>query len=328
MKRVFFTFLLSLAVLGSVSAQNKSLVFCAAPDYETGDKDIQVINAINNQGGYDITILDFGVLDEAIDLPVLNAADVVIMGRSIPSPDVGSSREIWDKVTSPVLSMNMWGLRNLSDRAQWVATEGGTAENVVDDENALIQGAILVDDPIFDGKTGTIDWWNGRFSAFLPDTDFGNGQVLVQSTDGRALMVRWSANVEYWNGLGRSPMSERTYMGNGQDNTEPVVYFGFSESSSQIFFAELARMAAGATPVANIEETVSVLSVYHTSNTVSITMNKLNRIEIYSLDGKMMMSESSRNNTIVLTSDLQAGIYIVKAFDQNNSVATEKFVIR
>lgn len=111
---------------------------------------------------------------------------------------------------------------------------------------------MLADDAVFAGLTSTsIDWWTGMFSVFGPDENddnAGNGLMLAKTTDNSPLFMRWAANREFYRGAGHSPKGDRTYIGNGNDDTE-LNYFGFSAASEVVFFNELARMASGVAAV-------------------------------------------------------------------------------
>lgn len=331
MKRNFYTLLCALLLVGTAAmAQNKNLYFVGTTLDVESDKDIQVLNAIADHGGYDVTEIAFGTLLDS-DIPVFNAADIVIMGRSINSGDVGVSKDLWDQVTTPVMSMNMWGLRGTdarTDKGMWV--NNAECENIVDDEAAVVEANILVDDAVFEGATGTQDWWNGRYSAFGPDAegdDAGNGVLLAETADNRPLFIRWSANVEFYPGAGHSPLGERTFIGCGQDNTAPNVYFGFSDFGYKVFFNELARMAGAPLGVKNVDAQAQLLSVYSTDGLVSVSMTNLNRVEIFTLDGKKIASGQA---TAIgnYQSTLQNGLYIVKAVSNTGLTASKKVLVK
>ncbi len=207
--------------------------------------DTLAIQAIDAHEDFSVTPYypagDAGVVTDD-DLEALNAADVVVMGRNIGSGDVGAAMAAWDKVTAPVLSMNLWGMR--SNRAMWI--DNGGATNVTTPLDTVLQATLVGTDPVFEGLTGTIDYWNGPFSSFTPDgddTDHGNGELLAQASDGTPLFVRWDADTEFYPGAGHTAAGIRTYIGNGNDQ-DTVVYFGFTSDAQTIFFNELARMAA------------------------------------------------------------------------------------
>lgn len=159
-----------------------------------------------------------------------NAADVVVMGRNIGSADVAAAEEVWDAVERPVLTMNMWGLRE--NRANWVPAGIG-CENINGD-TLVVNGIIQNDDAVFGGLTDTINWWNGSFSSFVPDSArvaAGNGTLMIESEDLRPLFMRWKANTEFYPGAGHAPSHVRSFMGMGNDNDDPANYFGFSDDA-------------------------------------------------------------------------------------------------
>ena len=307
----------------------KNVVFVAKAE---ASNDTVVSQAIEATGEYDVTVI-YGSSGNGIitadDLDVLNAADVVIAGRNIGSTDLSGANDIWTAITAPVLNMNTWGLRN--SRAKWF--NSGASANVVSDPDTVLSAEILYDDDVFDGMTGTIDWWAGMFSVTGP-VDAGNGYTLAATTDGYPLFTRWAKGVEFYDGCGQIPQGDRVYMGNGNDNTE-VVYFGFTEKGQTVFFNELARMASGdpvVIPVKNSVEDAVVstsLSVYPSPATNNITVDASQFgddvvITITDLRGnvKMVITDLSSSTNI---SDLTSGIYVVKAVSATG-VATTKFI--
>lgn len=224
----------------------KEIVF-VTPSVDSKDTIcIQAIAGYMDSTVYNVTVLAKGVIEIA-DTTQLNAADVVIMGRAIGSNDVGTGAAVWDSITSPVLSMNMYGLRGLAKKAWW--TPNDASANVVSDADTVLQADILMpNDPVFNGTNAmTMDWWSGMFSVFGVDeamTSAGNGMLLAKTSDNRPLFIRWAANVEFYPEAGHAPNGDRTFIGCGNDNTE-LNYFGFSEDAEAIYFAELARLASG-----------------------------------------------------------------------------------
>ena len=220
----------------------KEIVF-VTPD-ATGN-DTTVIDAITGYAdstAYRVTVLEKGVIQYS-DTTQLNAADVVIMGRKIGSSDVGTAKAVWDSVTSPVISMNMWGLRNLSAKAYW--TPINSCVNITSDADTVLQAVLTHNDPVFNGLSDTTNWWTGMFSVFGADKDgAGNGVVLAKTIDNRPLFIRWASGVEFYPGAGHAPKGDRTFIGCGNDNTS-LNYFGFTAEAKKVFFAELAQMASG-----------------------------------------------------------------------------------
>ncbi len=236
---IFFNELKMLA--GQGDAGDYSVVFVTPSDSSFDAPVIEEIEAYNNGETFGVTILAKGVIDST-DLGLLNAADVVVMGRNIGSADVAAAEGVWDAVERPVLTMNMWGLRE--NRANWVPAGIG-CENINGD-TLVVNGIIQNDDAVFGGLTDTINWWNGSFSSFVVDSAriaSGNGTLMVESEDLRPLFMRWKANTEYYPGAGHAPSHVRSFMGMGNDNDDPANYFGFSEEAGMVFFNELMMLA-------------------------------------------------------------------------------------
>ncbi|MFK7922834.1 MAG: T9SS type A sorting domain-containing protein [Bacteroidia bacterium] len=210
----------------------------------TASNDTVAINEIEAyEGGsvFSVTVLEKSVIDST-DLGQLDTADVVVMGRNINSGDVAAATGVWDAIQRPVLAMGMWGLRE--NRANWVPAGIGV-ENINGD-SLIVNGTIQNTDSVFEGMTGTIPWWNGSHSAFVPDTAqiaAGNGTLMVESDDQRPLFIRWDAFEEYYPGAGHSPNHIRSYLGLGNDDATPINYFGFSSEGATIFFNELMMLA-------------------------------------------------------------------------------------
>ncbi|MBN1924487.1 MAG: T9SS type A sorting domain-containing protein, partial [Prolixibacteraceae bacterium] len=229
---------------------------------------IVIANIANHENGtaYNVTVIEQPVITEDL-LPQFNAADLVIMGRSIGSADVATGKDVWDQITAPVLTMNMWGMR--SSRALW--TPSASCENLKQEDGVFFQGTIVApDDPVFTGITEeTFDWWSGNYSAFGPDAegdDVGNGTLLAQTPDGRMLFARWEAGVEFYPGSGQTPMGERSYIGNGSDDGGVIAYFNWSETSEMIFWNEVDRMTGRTTVDAK-----EIILVYDSSRVDVVT---------------------------------------------------------
>ncbi|MDN3670441.1 IPT/TIG domain-containing protein [Echinicola jeungdonensis] len=199
----------------------------------------EIINDYKDGNFFNVTILPKSVIEES-DLGQLNKADVVIMGRNVPSNSYGGdTRAVWDNIERPVLSMNMYGLRNYPDRANWLNTT-----SISSGVDATLSAEILVDDPVFGDLSGTIDWWHGNYNIFPDDPSLaGNGILLAKSPAGSPLFIRWDANIEFYDGAGHSPKGIRTFFGCGSDGGGVIHYFEFSEPVKEVFFKELDRMA-------------------------------------------------------------------------------------
>ncbi|MBN1924317.1 MAG: T9SS type A sorting domain-containing protein, partial [Prolixibacteraceae bacterium] len=238
------------------AASPKEIVFVKT---ENNNNDSIVVAAITNYAdgtAYNVTVIEQGIITEDL-LPQLNAADVVIMGRSIPSGDAATGKDVWDQITAPVLSMNMWAMR--SSRALW--TPSASCENMKQADDQFFQGVIVApDDPVFKGiTTEPFDWWWGNYSDFGVDAegdDAGNGTLLAQTPDGKMLFARWEAGVEFYPGSGQIPQGERVYIGNGSDDGGVIAYFNWSETSELIFWRELARLSGYEMPATIADKVV------------------------------------------------------------------------
>ncbi|HPR30669.1 MAG TPA: T9SS type A sorting domain-containing protein, partial [Prolixibacteraceae bacterium] len=244
------------AINGTAGPAKKEIVFVKTNANQNDS--IVIANIANYADGtaYNVTVIEQGVITEDL-LPQFNAADLVIMGRSIASGDVATGMAVWDQITAPVLSMNMWGMR--SSRAKW--TPSASCENLKQADDVYFQGVIVAtDDPVFKGiTTEPFDWWWGNYSDFAVDAegdDAGNGTLLAQTPDGKMLFARWEAGVEFYPGSGTIPQGERVYIGSGSDDGGVIAYFNWSETSALIFWRELARLTGYEIPATIKDKTV------------------------------------------------------------------------
>ena len=225
----------------------KEVIFVTSPANSNDSVVIASVAGYKDSSIYNVTVLEQDVI--TIDsLDFFNAADVIIMGRSINSGNVGAARAAWDSISAPVISTNMWGLRGRTDKAAW--TPAYNCDNVAEADTSILKAIITyASDPVFDGiSTDTMEWWSGNYSAFRADNegdDAGNGLLLAETADKRPLFIRWAANVEFYEAAGHAPKGDRTFIGCGSDNGGTVNYFAFSAEAKTVFFNELSRLAFG-----------------------------------------------------------------------------------
>lgn len=307
----FYSIFIALFVVTSLFSQNKKLVFVGSL-CTNGEKDAQVIDAIKAHGGYDVTTIEMDVADESI-LPQCNAADVVIIGRSINSSDFGTSMAVWDQITKPAICLNMYGMRNLAAKGYWV--NNVNCENIsTPAPTDVLRVDVLVDDPVFDGSGGSQDWWLGPYAAFIAEADgndAGNGTLMAQTSDGRPMFIRWNAGVEFYPGAGHSPQGIRTFIGCGQDKTSTTVgYWTWSSYGEKVFYNELARMAALGSNT-DVKQTI-----INKSNAIAvdggIQLNANSNASIFTLSGKVIAK-----NVVSDFVSCQKGVYMVSV---DNSV--------
>jgi len=178
--------LLMVFCMGTViHAQSKgTIVFTIVQDTvkidpETGEyPDMPYIYALEN-AGYEVIRFYNAALStaEQATLDTLYNANLIVMGRSTPSLDYGDHKYAWNEITTPILCLEMWALRN--NRLNWFNTQSIaslTAEDTV--YNATIE---VPDDPVFEGLDTSVPmpWATGPIDVLGTD-DAGNGIVLAR----------------------------------------------------------------------------------------------------------------------------------------------------
>ena len=281
---------------------------------------IQAIEAYEGGTVFSVTVLEKSIIDST-DLAQLDTADVVVMGRNIGSADVGAAAAIWDSISRPVMAMGLWGLRE--SRANWVPA-GIECENLNGD-TLVVNGIIQNNDTVFGGLIDTIVWWNGSYSAFVPDSAHiaaGNGRLMVESEDLRPLFIRWDAFEEYYPGAGHEPNHIRSYMGLGNDNASPANYFGFSEDGAMIFFNEL-MILAGLGEAVDTSSTDAIGPILEDANIkmypnptrdlVNIESDfNIQSIRIVNMMGAGIMAKKvNATETVIDMSGFSSGVYFV-----------------
>jgi len=276
---------------------------------------------------YDIT----QATDEQKD--TLWNADLIYLGRAVASANFeGDKRLEWHGFTAPMITSNMWALR--SNRMNWFNTE--TCTNVDDPVDAVFQGDIWVDDEVFEGLFGTVDWWTGPYSTIeIGYEGAGNGDVLATKTDGgQVLFVRFEADIEFYPG-GDTPSGDRVYIGSASDNMRdenqnPIFnYLGYTDEVKQVFLNEVARLL-GLFPsgIENSELKLnpSVYPVPATNNLV-VEMENLNSVNILDLTGRCISSYTVNSKEITLdVSGLKSGIYVLKISDKKGNASVKKLI--
>jgi hypothetical protein len=268
-KNFYISFIALLLLCSSVFAVKKEVVYVRSGATITkGDSiTISAIAGYADSSLYHVTELVTSDLNQS-DLTTLNAADVVIMGRNIGSLVVQADMGIWDSITKPVISMNMWALR--TTRAKWV--NNGSTNNFTKNDTVFVTARILkTDDPVFKGlSSDTVNWWHGSYSHFTNDgskeNDGGNGEVLAITLDSIPVFIRWKAGEEFYPGAGHFPLAERSYIGLAGDGG--INYFNFPNDMKEVFFSELNRLGS-AKPAELGKRKISSLSA------LSVSVGKL-----------------------------------------------------
>jgi hypothetical protein len=251
-KKILFLLLVVICMVSVIFAQSKgNIVFVSYQvdtkiDPETNDyPDMPHIYALEDEG-YNVIIFyndSLSIASEAT-LDTLYGADLIIMGRSTPSPGYGDHKQAWNDITTPILNLELWNARN--NRLNWFNTT--TMASIADDGVVFNATIDVPDDPVFEGwdTSAPIPWVIGPYDA-IGVKEAGNGTVLARmESDSTVLFVRFEPGIEFYEGSVDMPAGLRTVIGNGRDvsGAAPFDYYNFTAESEQIFLAEVARMVA------------------------------------------------------------------------------------
>jgi hypothetical protein len=223
---------------------------------------------------------------EQATLDTLNNANLVIIGRSVPTTTLGGNsaadKVAWNGITAPILTGNMWAMR--SSRLNWFSTT--TINGPLGDSITVYNATIYVtDDPVFEGlDTSTpVPWATGPIDALGITADASGGLVLaVMEVDPFAVLyARFEPYEEFYGGSGDYPSGYRTYIGNGRDASSqpPFNYFPFTEESKKVLLAEVARMVVlGGGPVDEVGEITTAPSTFVLSQNYPNPFNPTTKI--------------------------------------------------
>ncbi|MBN1414636.1 MAG: T9SS type A sorting domain-containing protein [Bacteroidales bacterium] len=183
------------------------------------------------------------VAQDTIDM--LNAADVVIIGRSNNSGDFGSSdsatRVTWNNLTVPTILNSQFIAR--STRLNWF--KSGTAnqvnEAVIFEGKAADPADLIFAYSVFDADSIS-EWTYGADDYLsLNDTIQTNGTKVV-FRENIPLVVRFDADVAFYEGAADTARGLRTYFGFGNDNAGPANYFNLTASAQAAYLGEIMRI--------------------------------------------------------------------------------------
>jgi len=260
-KKLVLVLLIVLCWVTLMQAQSKgTIVFVYDPsvfDSSTMEyPDMQWIHPLED-AGYEVIPFYNASLStaEQATLDTLNNANLIIVGRRVPSLAMGDHKVAWNDIQTPLLTGNMWALRN--SRLNWF--NSATITSYTTDSTAVYNAVIddaAKDDPVFQGldTSAPIPWAQGLIDVMGDaTTDPGNGKVLARTETGELLYVRFEPYEYFYEGAEDLPAGPRTYIGNGRDNggAAPFNYWTFTEESGQVFMAEVSRMVVlggGPTP--------------------------------------------------------------------------------
>lgn len=256
-QKAIFMLVMVLSMATVIYAQSKgTIVFARRPNFidpVTGESpDMTWIHVLEDEGYEVIQFFNASLSTaEQATLDTLNNANLVIIGRSVPTIYLGGNNAAdkiaWNSITKPILTGNMWAMR--STRLNWFNTTSISGPVGVDSttvHNAIIE---IPDDPVFEGldTSGPVPWAIGLIDV-LGTEDGGYGLVLARTETAphNVLFVRFEPYEEFYDGANDYPEGYRTYIGNGRDASSqpPFNYFPFTEESKKVLLAEVARMVA------------------------------------------------------------------------------------
>ncbi|MFA9390363.1 MAG: T9SS type A sorting domain-containing protein [Prolixibacteraceae bacterium] len=333
-----FLLILLAIVINSTSLFAQEIIFVyasATVDVLTGEPaDMQGIRLLE-EAGYTVhpwTSLDITTFtDEQLDS--LENTDLIYIGRSVQSGNFDpGKKELWNAISTPMMTGAMWALR--STKMNWFET--ADCSNIDDPVDAVFQGDILEEDEVFEGLSGTIDWWTGPYST-INVSDAGNGQVLARSSDDLyVLFVRFEADTEFYPGSIDEPAGPRTFFGSGSDNlldadgNKIFNYLGYSEDVMKVFLNEVAIMTGVFEPQVGVKKLDVKLkpSVYPvpTLDNLVVEMDNLKKVDVIDLTGKTVATYTAESKKLSMdVSSLNKGIYFLKISDNKGDTSIRRF---
>ncbi len=163
--------------------------------------------------GHTVTRFDMEGLPNPDEMNAMDAADLVIVSRSISSTSFNHPTE-WNSVTTPLLLMSPFLTR--SSRWGWVDTTNASFNT---GDGTLT--AVNPNHPIFDGMTGIDMWDETRISSdngiqSNGTTDVGNGTLLATAAStGDIWVAHWDTGVEFYTGSGQTAGGPRLFFSLG-----------------------------------------------------------------------------------------------------------------
>ncbi|HVO72667.1 MAG TPA: T9SS type A sorting domain-containing protein [Ignavibacteriaceae bacterium] len=344
-----------------IHAQSKGMIAFAMRmdstiiDTVTGElPDMTWVHALQDSG-YEVDTFYTPALSAASEglLDTLLNADLVIIGRSVPTTTLGGNsaddKYAWNDLTVPILTGNMWAMR--SSRLNWFNT---TSISTLTDTGAIYYADIIdPTDSVFQGldlnTSEPVPWVHGSGDV-LGTTDAGYGYLIASFTEGGDVaFVRFEPNQEFYTGAVDAPAGWRSYIGNGRDNSSqpPYYYFNFTPESKKVFYAEVAHMIKlGGGPKTGVKHwrssTVPSTLVlfqnypnpFNPATTIAFSLPERSRIKLLLYDAlgtivKEIASgdfEAGFHDVKLNASDLASGIYFYK-LSAGSFAVTKKLVV-
>ncbi|MDA3879868.1 MAG: T9SS type A sorting domain-containing protein [Prolixibacteraceae bacterium] len=202
----------------------------------------------------------------------LNAADLIIIGRSPSSGDFGEQvdKDAWHAITTPIILNAQYVAR--SSRINWF---NSTSADHFDEEPAMaVADVLMADDPVFTYATptdGKLDW-SAAPNDMLLEVAQTNGTILAtfDYQENAPLFVRFEAGVAFYEDTEESPVAERVYFGFGNDNAGGVNFFPLTDVARNVYLAEIQRILG-----LPITEAVAALSSDASLTNIEVSVGEL-----------------------------------------------------
>lgn len=204
--------------------------------------------------GFNVSTYYNGSLSSAPqeDIDMLNAADLIIIGRSGGSADFDApDKQVWNALTPPLILNSQWMARN--NRLNWFDNNGNPAAFNPTGGDVVTAQIPNAEDEAFDEVTleegNLLSWINPPANLLYINTET-NGDIMAMTAPGSGgsdeggamLYVRFTAGVEFYSGAGESPAGPRTYFGFGADEGGVSYYWELTDEAKAVYFEEILRM--------------------------------------------------------------------------------------
>ena len=201
-------------------AQAQNIIWVSSGYYQIRDGEVA-----NDQGfvdllieqGYDVTRLDDPETLTTAKIDLMNAADLVVMGRQANSGNMandGTEISQWNDITAPLILQSAWIAR--SNRWKWF---DNSSANTTGSDNMLV---VVGDDPIYAYlgiNEGDSISMNASTVDHVPTSDYGPGTLIGVRDNAsypRNWIVRWDTGHEFYPGAGQFAGGPRMYFITGE----------------------------------------------------------------------------------------------------------------
>lgn len=254
-KRLSFLMTLSLGMFllfsGAIRLDAQTIIFLTDDNNEA-----YTVEFLQDQG-LNVTTMWSGAhistWDQA-DIDALNAADLLIAGRSLNSGEWRDSadRVTWNNLTAPILQLSPYAVRN--SRNHWFNSGSAISVSAGAVATAIVPGDAVFDNVTLDGSNQML-WFPYNSNALLHTATDNNGTVIASIGDTIPLLVRWPLTGEpYYVDGPDTAASERVYFGFGIEAygglTPQATHFPLTRDAKQVLLAEVCRILGIAQQVA------------------------------------------------------------------------------